>query len=164
MMVMSAVRWPEPSGENVTEIEQAELVGKAPEQVLFNGKSAGLAPPTSTEEMCKVAGPVLVRPMVCAALVLPCVVLGKVSAPGARVTPGSGDAPVPLSGTDCGLPGALSEAAKLAWRVPTPVGENATLMLQVVFGVKTVGSEQLGVAEKSDALAPITLMELMLRD
>jgi hypothetical protein len=71
---------------------------------------------------------------------------------------------VPLRGTDCGLPGALSEAAKLAWRVPAAVGENTTLILQVVFGVKTVGSEQLGVAEKSEALVPITLMELTLRD
>src|SRR5260370_38400694 len=37
-------------------------------------------------------------------------------------------------------------------------------MAQVVFGKRTVGNEQLGVATKSDRLAPVTLIEVTLSD
>lgn len=64
--------------------------------------------------MWSVAAPELVTVTLCAALVIPCGVLAKVRLPGVKVTAGSGEAPVPLRGIDCGLPGALSVAAKLA--------------------------------------------------
>jgi hypothetical protein len=69
---------------------------------------------------------------------------------------------VPLRGIDWGLPGALSAAAKLACRVPAAVGEKTTLMAQVAFGERTVGSEQFGVATKSEGFAPVTRMEVTL--
>src|SRR5260370_9383420 len=114
--------------------------------------------------MCSVAAPELVTVTLCAGLVLPWVVLAKVKLPGVRVTAGSGEAPVPLTGIDCGLPGALSVAARLAWRVPAARGEKTTLMLQVAFGARTVGNEQLGVETKSEGLAPVTPTELRLSD
>src|ERR1700720_3755244 len=113
-------------------------------------KSAGFAPLGSTEEMCSVAVPALVTVMICARLVLPCVVVAKARLPGARVTAGTGEAPKPLSGIVCGLPGALFAAAKLAWRAPAAVGEKTKLTLQVAFGKTTVGREQFRVAQKSE--------------
>src|ERR1700730_506803 len=161
LMVRLAVRWPAPSGENVTATLQVEATGYAPEQALATWKSAGFAPLGRTEEMCRVALPALVTVMLCAGLLLPCVVLAKVRLPGARVMAGSGAAPLPFRGIDCGLPGALSAAAKLAWRGPAAVGEKTTLTVQVAFGKRTVGNEQLGVATKSEGLAPVTLTEDM---
>jgi hypothetical protein len=49
---------------------------------------------------------------------------------------------------------------KLAWRIPETVGENTTLTVQVAFGERTVGTEQLGVARKSEGLAPVRPMVL----
>src|SRR4029077_15232697 len=100
-MVRLAVRWPAPRGENVTVMLQEEATGYAPEHALVTWKSAGFAPPGSTEETCSVAAPELVMVTLCAGLVLPCVVLAKVKLPGVRVTPGSGESPVPVRGIDC---------------------------------------------------------------
>src|SRR5439155_651823 len=38
--------------------------------------------------------------------------------------------PVPLNGTECGVPGALSAIIRLAERVPPPVGVNIKLIVQ----------------------------------
>ena len=46
----------------------------------------------------------------------------------------AGRTPTPLSGTDCGLPGALSVMLTAAFRVPVPVGVKVTLILQILFG------------------------------
>ena len=100
--------------------------------------------------------------MFCAGLVLPAVVLVKVRLPGTRVTAGSGEVPLPLRGIDCGLAGALSVAAKLAWRVPAAVGEKIRLIVQVALGERTVGNEQFGVATKSEELTPMMLTEVRL--
>src|SRR5712671_1341358 len=80
----------------------------------------------------------------------------KLRLPGVRATVGTADAPLPLTKIDCGLPAALSRTVKLAWRVPAAVGENTRLTEQVAFGESTVGTEQLGVATKSEAFAPAT--------
>jgi hypothetical protein len=66
-----------------------------------------LDPPGRTDEIFKAELPELVTVMVCAALEFPWIVLAKVRLAGTRVTAGSGDTPVPLSGIDCGLPGAF---------------------------------------------------------
>src|SRR5882757_3953519 len=106
--------------------------------------------------MCSVALPELATVTFCTGLELPSVVVAKLRLPGMKVTVGTGDAPAPLRRIDCGLPAALSRTVKLAWRVPAAVGENTKLTEQVVFGGITVGIEQLGVATKSEALAPAT--------
>lgn len=112
--------------------------------------------------MCRIAAPELVRVTVCAGLVVPCVVVANVRLPGDKVTAGRAEAPVPVRGMDCGLPGALSVAVRLAWRAPTAVGEKTMLMVQVAFGARTVGREQLRVATKSEGLAPATLIDVTL--
>src|SRR5260370_16788546 len=109
--------------------------------------------------MCSVAAPELVTVTLCAGLALPCVVLAKVKLPGVRVTAGSGEAPAPVRGIDCGLPGALSAAARLAWRGPAAVGGKTTLMVQVAVGARAVGNEQLRLATKSATFAPPTFIQ-----
>jgi putative effector of murein hydrolase LrgA (UPF0299 family) len=47
--------------------------------------------------------------------------------------------PVPLNGTVCGLPGALSLMLTLAMRLPTAVGENVTEIVQVAFAASVAG-------------------------
>src|SRR5579859_2413481 len=114
-MTTLAARWPAPSGENTTLREQELAGGKGTVQLLeVKVKSPGLAPLSNTEEICSVAGPALVSVMVCGGLVLPCAVVANVRVPGSSVTAGAGEAPVPVSGMSCGLPGALSVDAKAA--------------------------------------------------
>lgn len=69
---------------------------------------------------------------------------------------------MPESGIDCGLPGALSVAVKLAWRGPVAVGVKTTLTVQVALGASTVGKVQFGVAAKSPGLAPASATEFTL--
>ena len=69
---------------------------------------------------------------------------------------------MPLRRIDCGLPGALSLTVKVAWRGPAAVGENTTLTVHVALGERTVGTEQLGVATKSEELAPARAIALTL--
>src|ERR1700680_3362933 len=113
--------------------------------------------------MRSVAAPELVMVTLCAGLMLPCEVVAKLRLPGDRVTEGRAEAPVPTRGIDWGLPGALSIATRLAWRDPAALGEKTMLMVQVMFGARTVGEEQLGVATKSEGFRPATLTEVRLR-
>src|SRR6266849_6933226 len=134
-MVTLAVRCPAPSGANVTLMVQEEFGARGALHVLpAKLKSPGLEPLRRTEEMCSVALPALVTVMVCAGLVLPCAVVGNVKLPGISVTAGRGDTPVPVNGTVCGLPGALSAIASEACRSPAAVGEKTMLIVQVPFG------------------------------
>jgi len=64
-----------------------------------------------------------------------------------------GAAPVPVSGTLCGLPAALSETPTAALRAPAAVGVNVTFTVQNPF--TTSGPEQLFVWPKSPALDPV---------
>jgi hypothetical protein len=162
LMVIVAVRCPAAWGANVTTMSQVAPAGYAPEQPLATWKSAAFAPPGRTDDICSGAGPMLLTVMVCAVLVLPCIVLAKMRLPGAKLTADTGDTPRPLRGINCGLPGALSVADKLACRVPAAVGEKIRLTVQVAFGARTVGREQFGVAKKSAGLEPVTLRDARL--
>jgi len=64
LMTRLAVRWPAPSGENVTVMMQLVFTGYAPEQAVATWKSEGFAPLAKTEEMCRAAVPALVTVMV----------------------------------------------------------------------------------------------------
>ena len=163
-MVMFATRWPAPRGEKATLIVHETFGAKGPLQVLaVNMKSPGLAPLRRTEEICSVAPPALVTVMLCAALTLPCAVVTNVRLPGVSVTAGWGAVPLPVSGTACGLPGALSLTVSDACRRPGPAGEKTMLIVQVLFGDRTVGMEQLGIAANSEAFTPVSVRELRLR-
>src|SRR5271155_4291708 len=85
----------------------------------------------------KVALPLLVNVIVCAALLVPTVCEAKVRLAGARVTAGAvAAAPVPVKATDCGLPLASSAMDTEAVRVPVAVGLNVTLMLQLAAAAR----------------------------
>jgi hypothetical protein len=119
--VMVSLRWPAANGAKVTEIAQEAFVASAsPEQLLAGfTKSVTLLPPITSEEICRVALPELVMATFMALPVVPCVMALKVTGFGAMVTAGAGGGgatPVPLSCTDCGLPGALGEI----WNVSAP--------------------------------------------
>ena len=163
-MVTIAVRWPAPSGENVTLIVHEAFGANGPLQVLLvKVKSPGFTPLNATEEMCRAAMPALVTVIGCAGLVAPCAVDAKVRLAGVSVTAGSGATPVPVSGIACGLPGALSATVRDACRGPAAVGEKTMLIVQVLFGKRTVGTAHVVVAAKSAAFAPVTVTEFRLR-
>ncbi len=63
LMTRDAVRWPAPTGENITAMLQLDPAGYAPEHALFTWKSARFAPLGSTEEICSDALPELVTVM-----------------------------------------------------------------------------------------------------
>ena len=71
----------------------------------------------------------------------------------------AGETPTPVSGTFCGLPGALSVTLTAALRFPVAKGVKVTLILQVPFGGSDEG--QLLVWPKSVLFAPIISIDVM---
>jgi len=74
--------------------------------------------------------------------------------------------PVPLNGTECGVPGALSAIIRLAERVPPPVGVNIKLIVQFPPAGTGLLVEQvvpLPVIAKSPASAPVIIKFAMFR-
>ena len=83
------------------------------------------------------AVPLLVSVTPCAALLVPTVCDEKVKPVGATVTAGA-VAPVPVKGTVCGLPLALSAMDTDAVRVPDAVGSKVILMTQLADATRLV--------------------------
>ena len=78
---------------------------------------------------------------------------------GARVTAGALPlAPVPVRGTVCGLPVALSVMLMLAVRVPVADGVN--VMPIVHFALTAMGEAQLSDSVKSAAFVPVMKIEV----
>jgi hypothetical protein len=121
-----ACREPEAIGVNVTLIVQ--LVASASElpQLFVWEKSPGFAPVMVILVMVKVALPVLLSVTSCGALLPPRTWLPNTRLVGDKVAVGA--MPVPVSGTLCGLPAALSVTLTLAVRVPLAVGVKVTLI------------------------------------
>jgi hypothetical protein len=70
--------------------------------------------------------------------------------------------PLPLSGTVCGLPGALSVTERLALRLPVALGLKLTEIEQLAPGARVEGeSGQVFVCAKSPASAPVIPIELI---
>jgi hypothetical protein len=89
-------------------------------------KSAGLLPPRTMEEMVRAASPELVTVTLSGELVAFCENEGKFSVPGMKVIAGAGGGgavPVPVSGTDCGLPDALGSATRFPMELKPGSGE-----------------------------------------
>jgi hypothetical protein len=84
------------------------------------------------EVIVNAAVPTLVRVTVFAALVVPTVTVPKLK----LVGDSSAVVPIPLSGTSCGLPDALSVTPKEALRVPVAVGLKVTLKVQLAPAAK----------------------------
>src|SRR5205823_1050222 len=107
--------------------------------------------------MLKAAVPVLVSVTVCAVLVLPVFWLPKLRLLGLKLT--TGETPVPLSATFCGLSAALSVMVTLALREPLAEGVKVTVIMQVPLAARLLG--QLLVWVKSLAFVPVTAILLI---
>src|SRR5262245_21022195 len=131
-MLTVAVRAPAAVGVNVTEIVQlapAASVAGLSGQLLSWAKSPALAPASPMLEITSGARPEFVNVTLCAALVVPTSWLPKPRLVGDRLT--AGVVPVPLSGTVCGLPTALSLMLTLAVRLPAADGVKVTEIVQL---------------------------------
>ena len=89
-------------------------------------------------------------------LVVPTVTLPKLRLVGVS----SAVVPVPLSGTCCGLPAALSVTVKLALRAPVVDGLNVRLTVQLAAAAREL-PQVVAVSGKSRASAPVTAMLLI---
>ena len=85
---------------------------------------------------------------------LPAVTVAVAEPPGARPTEKS--VPVPVSPTDCGLPGALSVNVNDAVSAPVALGVNVTLTEQVALTATIAPLQLLALIAKSKELAPLT--------
>jgi len=132
LMVTAPVRVPVAVGVKFTLIKQLAPAATEPPQVPVPEKAKS---PLIRKLLLKVRDevPVLVSVTDCVALVVPTLVLGKVSEAGERLTvaPELDDPPVPESGMICGVLGALSNRLTCAVRVPEAVGVNFRLTVQL---------------------------------
>ena len=129
-------------------------------------KSAGLLPPRGIAEILRGAFPELVRVTLSGKLVDPGEREEKFNVPGVNVIAGAGGGaprPVPVSATDCGLPGALSVTVNCARREPDAVSVKFTVMRHEFVVLSTVGALQLSISLKSPAFKPVILMAFTLR-
>jgi len=135
VMVKVPVRVPAAVGVKVTLIVQfalaANVAGSVP-HVFVSAKS----PDAAIEMIVRGAVPVFVSVTVCAALVVFSAWLPKVRVVGASITAGAGFAPVPVSAMFCGLVLSLSVSCNVAVSLPTTVGLNVTLTVQVLVAPK----------------------------
>jgi hypothetical protein len=121
------------AGVNVTAIVQVDPAASVEAQVVVWAKSAVFVPMTLTPEMDRVAVPGFDNVNVCAALVLPTIVLGKDTVDGVNTACGAGPVawvPVPCRMMLCGLFGALLETAIEPVCAPVAVGVNVTISVQ----------------------------------
>src|SRR5689334_810914 len=108
-------------------------------------------------EMARLALPVFVSVAVKGPLVVPISCAAKVRLPGLSVAPGVGSVPVPLSETECGVPGASSVTVTAALRLPSALGVKVTEIVQVALTARLEG--QLCDELKSEAFVPVTPIE-----
>lgn len=95
--------------------------------------------------------------------VAPTVVVANVMLDGVRLTVTDVDCPVPLKGTDCGEPGALSVTRATAERAPVVVGLNVALKVQLAPAAR-VAVQVLFATMNEEALAPEDVTEVRLTD
>lgn len=150
-----AVRWPEASGLNTSEIVQLAAGATGAVQLAVKLKSAGLDPPSETEETCNGAFPEFMTVSVCATLEVPWVVAGEEndSAVAEKVMAGIAAMPVPPRRTVCGEDAASSVTIKFAERWPGALGPKTSGIVQLAPGA--TGAVQLLVKLKSEGLGPL---------
>ena len=164
VMLRVAERAPVAAGEKVTPrltlSPGVTVIGSAGE---LRAKSVAFAPETARLVITKFPARLPVAELVTVtvdALLVPTVWLPKLTLDGVMVTEGA--VPVPLSGTECGLPVALSAMLRVAERAPVANGVNTTFTV-VVGPVATVMGVELALKEKSPALDPEMPMEEITR-
>jgi hypothetical protein len=125
----AALRAPAAVGLKVTEIVQLAPAARLAPQVVVSGKSP-LLPVSPMLEMVSAAAPVFFSVIVWAALAEPTLVSAKLKLVGLKET-ADVPVPVPLRGTVCGDPAALSVTATAALRAPAAVGLKVTEIVQL---------------------------------
>ncbi len=140
MTVSVAVREPAAPGVNVTGMVQVPAAGMLPAQV-FPGslKSVAFVPEKVTDAIFNAALPLLVSVIVCAAAVVPTLILAKVSEAGESEAADTGTKPVPVSAMVWGLSAALSVSVMVAVCGPDAVGVKVAEMVQVEFAGRVFG-------------------------
>jgi hypothetical protein len=165
LMLRVAERAPFADGVKVTLMMQLAVAARVlglSGQVEVSAKSAAFAPFTVMPLIVSAAAPLFVRVIVCAELVAPIFWLPKLSEVGLSVTAGAETTPVPLRGTLCGLPAALSLILTLALRAPEADGEKVTPIVQLAPAASVLGdSGQVVVSAKSAAFVPVRLTLLI---
>lgn len=126
------------------------MIGRAAELM---PNSAAFKPPTARFEMTRFCVPGLLTVIDWAALEVFRGWLPKLTLVGFRLMPGPGEMPVPVSGTVCGLPLALSLMLNVAERILATVGEKVTPALMLLPGATVAGSAG-GLRAKSPGFAP----------
>lgn len=158
-MLIVPVRPPLALGANVAEIVQDALEARVLGQVFVCWKSPAFAPATPMLAIARGPLPLFVSVVACAALVVPTACWPKAMLDGVSVTAPAAPAPVPVSGTLCGLVAALSLIVTPAVRLPPAAGEKVTEIVQVAFRASVDGlSGHVVVRAKSAAFVPVIAM------
>jgi hypothetical protein len=111
---------------------------------------------------CSTASPLLVRVTFCEAVVVPRLVVAKVSE--VVESEATGPVPVPESETEGAMPGALLVTVRVAVRAPRAIGVKVTLMVQEALTASVLDPMgQLLVRAKSPGFVPPSVKPLMLR-
>jgi hypothetical protein len=151
----SALRAPVTDGLNVTLIVQLALAASELKPVLVCAKSPGSIP-ASVMLVVIADVPTFFSVAVMTELVVPTVTLPKLRLVGVS----SAVVPVPLSGTCCGVPAALSVTVRFALRAPVVDGLNVRLIVQLAAAAREL-VQVVAVSGKSAASAPVTAMLLI---
>src|SRR3954466_1646927 len=130
-------------GPNVTEIVQfapaARVLG-ATGHVFVWEYSPELVPSVPIDVIVRAAVPEFVSVTSCGELEVPTGCWPKLRLVGERVTAGAAVTPVPVSATECGVPGASSAMLMLAARPPTAFGVKRAEMVQVPATASALGA------------------------
>ena len=153
-----AVLEPVDPGVNLTEITQLPPTSTDDPQVLVCAKSAAFVPVMPILVISSKPVPVFCKIVFMAELVTPTAVLGKVSEAGLKLTAAA--VPVPLTGTLCGEPEALSVNTMAEDRAPVEDGVNTTDTVQVPPEGAT-DAHPVGVGTKSPELVPCETIDVM---
>jgi len=131
-MLRVPVSVPVAVGLKLTEMVQVAAAARVVPHVVVSLNELALAPLRVIPPVVTVKAdvPVFFSVTTWAALVEPTVVLAKVSVAGVRVAVGGAAAPVPVKGTFCGEPVALSATFRVAVNVPVAFGLKVTEIVQ----------------------------------
>jgi len=151
-----ALRAPVVVGLKVTLMVQLAPAANELEHVWVCPKSPASVPAIAMLVIVIAVVPTFLSVTVLAALVVPTFTDPKLRLVGVS----SAVVPVPLSGTCCGLPAALSVTVKFALRAPVVDGLNVRLTVQLAAAASEL-PQVVAVSGKSAASAPVTAMLLI---
>ena len=158
--VKKAVLEPTPEGDKETEAVQFDPTANTPPHVVVSLKSPAFGPDNETPKIERAVLPLLVRFIVCAPLVQPIACPVNVKLIELRLARAA-RTPIPLRLTLCGALATESLNTNVAERVPSAVGVNVTVTVQLA--PTPSAAPHVVAALKSVAFAPVTQILLMPR-